>query len=150
MKKNFIIALSVLCIFLLCSCNFSGSGSGDGEVGVFYYTFSDTYISSVRSAMDKMLENAGVKYNDYDANGNQTTQTEQIQTAIAKGAKALIVNVVDTGSDDAAVNIINMAKEKDIPVIFFNRSVDDSVISQYDKCIFIGTDYEMADTCREK
>ncbi len=144
MKKILVIALSVLCTFLLCSCNFSGNGSGDGEVGVFYYTFSDTYISSVRSAMDKMLENAGVKYNDYDANGNQTTQTEQIQTAIAKGAKALIVNIVDTGSDDAAVNIINMAKEKNIPVIFFNRSVDDSVISQYDKCIFIGTDYEMA------
>ena len=144
MKKALIICLTVICVFTLCSCSFSSKGSTDGEVGVFYYTFSDTYISSVRSAMDKMLDNAGVNYNDYDANGNQTTQTEQIQTAIAKGAKALIVNVVDTGSDDAAINIINMAKEKDIPVIFFNRSVDENVISMYDKCVFIGTDYEMA------
>lgn len=143
MKKLLITALSALCILLLCSCSFS-QGSKDGEVGVFYYTFSDTYISGVRSAMDKLLDNAGVNYNDYDANGNQTTQTEQIQTAIAKGAKALIVNVVDTGSDDAARNIIGMAKEKDIPVIFFNRSVDEEVISSYDKCVFIGTDYEMA------
>ena len=144
MKKTLIIALALLCIISMCSCNFSGRNSDNGEVGVFYYTFSDTYISSVRSAMDKLLDNAGVKYNDYDANGNQTTQTEQIQTAIAKGAKALIVNVVDTGSDDAAINIINMAKEKNIPVIFFNRSVAEDVISMYDKCVFIGTDYEMA------
>ena len=143
--KKFLITVSVIIsILALCSCSFSSKKSGQGEVGVFYYTFSDTYISSVRSAMDKMLEDAGVKYNDYDANGNQTTQTEQIQTAIAKGASALIVNVVDTGSDDAAINIINMAKEKDIPVIFFNRSVAENVISMYDKSVFIGTDYEMA------
>lgn len=144
MKKILMFTLAFFCAFNLCGCNFSKKGSGDGEVGIFYYTFSDTYISSVRSTMDKMLKQSGVIFNDYDANGNQTTQTEQIQTSIAKGAKALIVNIVDTGSDDAAINIVNMAKEKDIPVIFFNRSVDENVIKQYDKCIFIGTDYEMA------
>ena len=59
----------------------------------------------------------------------------------------LIVNLVDSGSEDAANNIINMAKEKDIPVIFFNRAVStaedggESVISSYDKCAFVGTDY---------
>ncbi len=131
-------------IMLLTSCNYSSGKTHENEVAVFYYTFSDTYISGVRSAMDRLLENSGVKFNDYDANGNQTTQTEQIQTAIAKGAAALVVNVVDTGSDDAARHILSLAKEKDIPVIFFNRSVDEDVITQYNKSIFIGTDYEMA------
>lgn len=121
-----------------------GSDSSKGDVAVFYYTFSDTYISSVRSAMDKLLSDSGVKYNNYDANGNQTTQTEQVTTAIAKGSKLLIVNVVDTGSNDAAQNIVDMAKAQNIPVIFFNRSVDESVVSSYDKCVFVGTDYEMA------
>ena len=125
-------------------CSFSSKNSHENEVAVFYYTFSDTYISGVRSTMGRLLEESGVKYNDYDANGNQTTQTEQIQTAIAKGAKALIVNVVDTGSEDAARHILHLAKDKDIPVIFFNRSVDESVIKSYNKSIFIGTDYEMA------
>jgi len=144
MKKFLICALAIFTSLQLCACRFSTRSSGDGEVGVFYYSFSDTYISGVRTAMDKILKDSGVKFNDYDANGNQTTQTEQIQTSIAKGAKALIVNIVDTGSDDAAVNIINMAKDKNIPVIFFNRSVDESIVSMYDKCVFIGTDYEMA------
>ncbi len=152
MKKilAIILTLSVL-TFSLCSCfgsNDDGGNNGgtgkNGEISVFYYTFSDTYISSVRSNLGRILSDAGLRYNDYDANGNQTTQTEQVQTAIAKGASALVVNVVDTGSNDAASNIIDLARAKNIPVIFFNRSVDEAVVSSYDKCVFIGTDYEMA------
>ena len=144
MKKLKAFAAGILALVMLTSCSFSGNNKNDGEVAVFYYTFSDTYISGVRSAMDKLLKDGNVRTNSYDANGNQTTQTEQIQTAIAKGASALAVNVVDTGSNDAAMHIIGLAKEKDIPVIFFNRSVDEAVVNSYDKCVFIGTDYEMA------
>ena len=136
------VTLLALCLSFLPSC--SCAGGGDGEVAVFYYTYSDTYISSVRSELDKLLQSKGIHYNNYDANGLQTTQTEQIDTAIAKGASMLIVNVVDTGSDDAAKNIISKAKNADIPVIFFNRSVSEEVIKSYDKCLFVGTDYEMA------
>ena len=93
----------------------------DGEVSVFYYTYGDTYISSVRSALDAALDAAGVKYQDYDSNNSQTTQTEQVTTAIAKGTSLLIVNLVDSGSDDAAQNIIDQASAQNIPVIFFNR-----------------------------
>ena len=145
LRKLFALVLSLVCLGTFTACGGTNAGtSGDGEISVFYYTFSDTYISSVRSAMDTLLARQGRAYNDYDANGNQTTQTEQITTAIAKGSKLLIVNVVDTGSNDAAQNIVDMAKAKNIPVIFFNRSVDESVVSSYDKCVFVGTDYEMA------
>ena len=145
MKKLLSIIMVLTLAIGLTACGGGGTqGGGNGEVSVFYYTYSDTYISSVRSAMDKLLTNAGLKYQNYDANGNQTTQTEQVTTAIAKGSKLLVVNVVDTGSNDAAQNIINLAKDNDIPVIFFNRSVEESVVSSYDKCVFVGTDYEMA------
>ena len=144
MKKILAIMLAVLLMAgALTACGGS-SGDSKGEVSVLYYTFSDTYISSVRSAMDKLLKDAGVKFNDYDANGNQTQQTEQVDVAIAKGSSALIVNVVDTGSNDAAQTIVNKAKAANIPVIFFNRSVDETVVKSYDKCVFVGTDYEMA------
>lgn len=146
MKKFLAIVLALALVLGLTACGTGGAsgGSSDGEVSVFYYTYGDAYISSVRSSMSKLLEEAGVKYQNYDANGNQTTQTEQVTTALAKGSKLLIVNVVDTGSNDAAQNIVNMAKEKGVPVVFFNRSVDESVVSSYDKCAFVGTDYEMA------
>ena len=111
MKKLLALLLAVLMVASFAACS-SGDGSGDkgstkGEISVFYYTFSDAYISTVRSSMDKILSDSGYTYNDYDANGNQTTQTEQVQTALAKGSSLLIVNVVDTGSNDAAQNIIN-------------------------------------------
>ena len=146
MKRALVLFLLIATMILslgLVSC----SGSGDvqtGEVSVFYYTYGDAYISSVRSAMDQLLRDAGLKFQNYDGNSNQTTQTEQVSTAITKGSSLLIVNVVDTGSDDAAQNIVDQAKAKNIPVIFFNRSVSESVIKSYDKCAFVGTDYEMA------
>lgn len=142
-KKLMALALALMLVIGLAACGSTESGT-DGEVSVFYYTYGDTYISSVRSAMDKLLKDAGLNYQNYDANGNQTTQTEQVTTAIAKGSRALIVNVVDTGSDDAAQNIVDLAKAKNIPVIFFNRSVSEEVVTSYDKCVFVGTDYEMA------
>lgn len=152
MKKIISLVLSLVFVFAFSACGKkeqtdSGNQSGNaktGEIAVFYYTYSDTYISSVRAALDKELKDAGLKFQNYDSNSNQTTQTEQVQTAIAKGSSLLAVNIVDTGSDDAAKNIVNLAKAKGIPVVFFNRSVNESVIKSYDKCIMVGTDYEMA------
>jgi len=139
MKKILVLILILACILTtFVSCG------GSEDVSVFYYTYSDTYISGVRSSMNKMLKKSGLDYHNYDANSNQTTQTEQIDTAISKGTKMLIVNIVDTGSDDAAKTIIAKAKEADIPVIFFNRSVSEAVVKSYEKCAFVGTDYEMA------
>ncbi len=120
------------------------AAAADGEISVFYYTFGDTYISSVRAALDAFLDAAGLDYNDYDSNNSQTTQTEQVQTALAKGSSCLIVNLVDSGSDDAAQNIIDLASAQNVPVIFFNRSVSQEVVEGYDDCAFIGTDYEQA------
>lgn len=140
MKKTILMFLIIS--FVLCS--FVSCGGGSEDVSVFYYTYSDTYISSVRSEMNKMLKKSGLDYHNYDANSNQTTQTEQVDTAITKGSKMLIVNIVDTGSDDAAKTIVQKAKNADIPIIFFNRSVSEAVVKSYDKCLFVGTDYEMA------
>ncbi len=115
-----------------------------GEVAVFWYTAGDTYLSSVRAAMNEAFETAGVKYQDYDANNSQTTQTEQIQTAITKGASVLVVNLVDAGSDDATQAIIDMAKNANTPVVFFNRSVSEEIVSAYDVAAYVGTDYTQA------
>lgn len=118
----------------------SAPAAADGSIAVFYYTYSDTYISTVRTALDAELDKLGVEYQDYDSNSQQNTQTEQVDTAITKGATCLIVNIVETGSDDAAQGIVDKAKAADIPVIFFNREVSDAVVNSYEKCAFIGTD----------
>lgn len=115
------------------------------NVAVFYYTYSDTYIASVRTALDKALGDLGVTYQDYDSNSNQTTQNEQIDTAISTGATLLIVNIVTSGSVDASQAVVDKASAAGIPVIFFNRAVEGDedegkVLGSYDKCAFVGTD----------
>ena len=142
--RSFIRFISLVCVLAMLCLGASSCGGGGEDVSVLYYTYSDTYISSVRKSVDSILRNEGLEYHNYDANGNQTTQTEQVDTAITKGTGILAVNVVDTGSDDAAKAIIEKARAAGVPVIFFNRSVSDEVIASYDKCIFIGTDYEEA------
>ena len=143
--KKFIAMVLVLAMALtLVACGGSGSSKKDGEVAVFWYTFGDTYLSSVRAALNTALTNAGVKYQDYDANGSQTTQTEQIQTAITKGASVLVVNIVDASSDDATQAIVDMAKNANTPLVFFNRSVSEEIVSAYDKAAYVGTDYTQA------
>ncbi len=109
------------------------------NIAVFYYDFSDIYISTVRSNMDSQLDGLGVTYQNYDAANNQTTQTEQINTAIAGGANLLIVNQVDTSSVDAAQAAVDAAKAAGIPIIFFNREIDSGVVKSYDNAAFVGT-----------
>ncbi len=142
MKKFLAIALALVMVLGMVACG--GNKGNDGEVAVFWYTFGDTYLSSVRTALNKAFDGANVKYQDYDANNSQTTQTEQIQTAITKGASVLVVNIVDANSDDATKAIVNMAKDANIPLIFFNRSVNEEIVTTYDKAAYVGTDYEMA------
>lgn len=115
------------------------------NIAVFYYTYSDTYIASVRTALDAALDGLGVTYQDYDSNSNQTTQNEQIDTAISTGATLLIVNIVTSGSVDASQAVVDKASAAGIPVIFFNRAVEGdedegTVLGSYDKCAFVGTD----------
>ena len=159
MKKTLALILALAMSLSLAACGGSGSSApvstapdtsgsapasapaaADGSIAVFYYTYSDTYISTVRTALDAELDKLGVEYQDYDSNSQQNTQTEQVDTAITKGATCLIVNIVETGSDDAAQGIVDKAKAADIPVIFFNREVSDAVVNSYEKCAFIGTD----------
>ena len=145
MKKFIALVLVLTMALSLAACGGSGSSAKkDGEVAVFWYTFGDTYLSSVRAALNTALTNAGVKYQDYDANGSQTTQTEQIQTAITKGASVLVVNIVDASSDDATQAIVDMAKNANTPLVFFNRSVSEEIVSAYDKAAYVGTDYTQA------
>ena len=144
MKLLFKTICVILAVAIATFSTVSCSCEREAEVSVFYYTYADAYISSVRNEMDAFFKRSGIKHHNYDSGSNQATQTEQVDTAITKGTSLLIVNIVDTGSDDAAITITNKAKAAGVPIIFFNRSVSNEVLESYEKCFFVGTDYEMA------
>ena len=153
MKKLAMLLASVLILGIFVSCKSAPASSGAGsqaggsqqnntealDVHIFYYDYSDVYISTVRNEMDTMLKDMGVNAKSWDAAGSQPSQSDQVNTAITAGADLLIVNIVETSSPDAAQGICDAAKNANIPIIFFNREVDNAVVNSYDKCAFVGT-----------
>ena len=163
MKKLFALVLTLCMVFALCACGQTAApaaseapapseapaaseapaGGAALKVGVFYYNFADTYISSVRTALDSELTAKGISFQNFDGNNNQTTQNEQIQTAVTDGYNLLVVNMVTSGSPDVANEIIKLAGS--VPVVFFNRAIEadgeeGSILNANENICFIGTD----------
>ena len=141
MKKFLALLLTLVMILTLVPAAFAAEKPL--KVAVFWYTFSDAYLSTVRDALDTQLKDAGIEFQNFDCNNNQGTQLEQVQTAVTNGFNLLVVNLVTSGSDDAAEQIIDAANG--LPVIFFNRAVEGDgeegkVLNAYDNVAFIGTD----------
>ena len=148
MKKRILaLALTAVMALGLAACgnsdskgesNASGGETAEGEVptvGVLIYKYDDTYISTVRNAIETALDGKA-EIIMQDGKGDQATQNDQLDVMIEKGVDVLCVNMVDA---KAAQGVADKAKEAGIPTIFFNREPDTEVIKSYDKSIFIGT-----------
>lgn len=134
MKKSVsLLLISILVFALFC---FTGCGainksdvavlwSGDGVVKV-----PNSLINSMERAM--YIEN--IAYKHYGANADVEKQLSQAKEAVEGGCAALAVELV---SPLIAQGIVDVAKAKDVPVIFFNCVVDESVIKSYNKCVLI-------------
>lgn len=157
MKKIIALLLALVMVLAFAACAPSNQdettnapeggeatqGSSDLKVSVFWYDESDAYLSTVRSALNAELDKLGVTYDNQYAGNNQSTQTDQIRTAVTGGSNLLVVNVVTSGSPDVAEEILNIAG--DIPVVFFNRAIgtdgkDVPVLQAHSNACFIGTD----------
>ena len=146
MKK---IASLMLILLLLGSVVFAGGGRQSGgdttRVDVFWYTFADTYLASVRNSMEEQARPlTNLRVTHHDCQERQDLQAQMVQTAITQGTKLLVVNIVTTGSEDAAMNIVDMARNARVPIIFFNREVSNAVINSYTDAAFVGTDADEA------
>ena len=133
-----------LLLALVMALGLFSAALAEGNAQVFWYTFSDVYLSSVRTSLDAALTAKSITFVDQDANATQATQTDQINTAISSGTKLLVVNICETGADGIAQTVVDSAKTASVPLIFFNRSVSQDVVKSYDKCVFVGTNYEEA------
>ena len=143
MKKILAIALAIVMVLGLVACGNSAPAADETKAVAFWYDESDVYLSSVRDAMIKEFEALGITLENQFAANNQTTQLDQIKTAIAGGADILLVNQVTSGAADTAEDII--AAAGDIPVVFFNRAIgtdgsDVTVLENHSTVAFIGTD----------
>ena len=147
MKKILALVLAMVMVFGLVACGGETGNAGDtaaeSKISVFWYDEADVYLSSVRTALNTELDKLGIAYDNQYAANDQAKQLDQVKTAIAGGSNLLIVNLVTSGSADAAEEIL--AAAGDIPVIFFNRAIgtdgtDITVLEKHANTCFIGTD----------
>ena len=150
--------VSVMMISTLAGCNKNATSTSSRvnegkpiKVGVLLYRFDDVYISLVRQSLERIQkESEGrVEFTFYDGKNNQSIQNETIDTLLEKNnVDLLLLNLVETNSTRLAINKI---KEKNIPVILFNREpVSIDSIKSYNKSCYIGTKAEEAGVLQGK
>lgn len=133
----FVVTLLALGLVLtLCSC-----GQKKYEIGVFAYRYDDSYITTVRTALqEKFAKHKGdLKVTFYNGEGIQATQTAQIEAAITAGTDLFVVNVVDNQSD-AGVDIARKINDAGRRAVFFNREITNNALEVNGEFVYIGTD----------
>ncbi|MGV8981781.1 galactose ABC transporter substrate-binding protein [Clostridium sp.] len=106
------------------------------KVGATIYKYDDEFMSYIRNSMENDAYGR-IALNMNDSQNDQSTQLQQVDEMISKGVRALAINLVDP---KAARAVIIKAREANLPVIFFNKEPDASVLNSYDKAWFVGTD----------
>ena len=115
-------------------------------IGVACYDQKDTFIEELVDAFKEQCSSMESK--DYaismtimDASNSQRVQNDQIEQMINDGCNVLCVNLADRTEPS---EIIDAAKEKDIPIIFFNREPVREDLMQWEKLYYVGCDAEQS------
>lgn len=134
MKKLIAILLAAVMVFGLAACG----TINDAEVSILWADKGVVEIpNSLINAMERAMYTKSIAYAHYGANGDQAAQTKQAEEALNKGCAALLVNLVDPA---AAQTIVDLAKAKNVPVVFFDCEADAAVLASADKCALVNTD----------
>lgn len=146
-KRRSMIAVILLIAFLITGCE-DKSAKRDHiiRIGVVTYTQDDPFINAMTDQLKenlKKMETDHMKIITTVKNGddNQQDQNEIVEEMIDAGCDVLCVNLVDR---TAPSRIIRMAKQEDIPVLFFNREPVREDLMQWEKLYYIGCNAEQS------
>ena len=131
MKKFVAILLALVLVVGLVACAESGNKPADGDkplVGVAMPTKDLQRWNQDGEYMKEKLEAAGYQV-DLQFGGNDiATQVSQLENMIANGCKVLVIASIDGNS---LGTVLAQAKEKNIPVIAYDRLIMNSDAVSY-------------------
>ena len=150
-KKNIITAGILFCMALqgLSGCKKQDLPSQQAiYIGVTYYDQSDIFLNELLDCFKEEIremetEDKKVTMTIQGAGGSQKTQNDQVKELIAGGCNVLCVNLVDRTDPS---EIIDLARDYDIPLIFFNREPVAEDMQQWDKLYYVGADAQESGT----
>lgn len=107
----------------------SKSGGAEGlSIGATYYTLQTEFCMRMDDAAKKWAKENGVNYTSYDGNNDAASQLEQVETMIADGVDAIILNPQDA---DACSACVDAAVEAGIPIVGVNTMVNNENLTAY-------------------
>ena len=138
------LSLSICLLPLLSACQRKEENKEKKklQIGVTIYDSYDTFLSGYMTAFEKEIskkraEGIEIGLFRYNAAGSQPLQNEQVEEMLEKDCDVLCVNLVDR---TAPSEIIDMAKKKNVPIIFFNRELVDEDLAQWNQLYYVGAD----------
>lgn len=143
MKRLVTLVLAVLLTLTFAACS-GGAGSGKVKIGCAIYKFDDTFMTSVRNHIsDTAKEKSDVEIEIVDSQNSQATQNDKVDLFITKKVNSLAINPVDR---TAAGVILEKAKAKNIPIVFFNKEPLPEDMKKWDKVYYVGARAEESGT----
>jgi methyl-galactoside transport system substrate-binding protein len=144
MKK---IVVAVLMFAILSTAIFasgaqSSGGSGLPAIGAAIYRYDDTFMSYVRNTIEQNAQGKA-QLTMVDSQNQQPVQNDQVDQFLTRGMKAIAINAVDR---TAAGTIIDKARARNVPVVFFNREPFAEDMRKWDQVYYIGAKAEESGT----
>jgi methyl-galactoside transport system substrate-binding protein len=120
------------------------------KIALFVKDITDDYLIYISKYLkDKQEESNGkVEVAFYDSKLSRDIEKENMDRVIKEGVNLMVVDMADARNIQ---EVINKAKENNIPIIIFNREpLTLDAIKSYDKALFIGLDSKQAGALQGK
>lgn len=141
-KRRFLVILLCLMLVFLSGCNNTGKEEKKSiKIGVTLYDKHDTFVSQMMevfveyTAKKEAETGTMINVEIYSAESDQSTQNEQVEMMLNDGCDVICVNLVDRTEP---TTIIDMAENKGIPIIFFNRELVEEDLERWDQVYYVG------------
>lgn len=127
-------------MWLKCLWNAGKNRNRKNKYWACFVQQSDTYINELVSCFKEECNRLETNQHKIsvtvqDAAGSQKIQNDQVKRLIKEGCNVLCVNLADRTNPS---EIIEAAKESDIPIIFFNREPVAEDLNQWEKLYYVG------------
>lgn len=127
MNKKIAMALAGTMVMAL-GAGTAATAEDTVSIGATYYTLQTEFCMRMDNYATKYCEENGIDYVSYDGNNDAATQLDQVETMIANGVDAIILNPQDA---DACVACVEAADKAGIPVFGVNTMVNTDLLTAY-------------------
>lgn len=144
MKKLIAVVLVLVVLASLAACGTVNKT----EVSILWREQTVMVPNSLVNAIERAMYIENISYTHYYSGNDAAKQLEQAQKAVEAGCSALMVELVDSTT---AQSYVELAKSKNIPIVFFGCQVDERAVAGYDKCARVSTaEQSVANSLSEK